>query len=627
MKENDLKIREQKILSLTKIFFIFFVISLQCSFAQTVKNDSLKLYNIKEIVVTGTRAKTDINKIPQSITVINQKEINQSNDINILPVLSNQVPGLFIDEKNIAGFGVSQVSGGNINIRGIGGNPNSNILVLIDGQPQFMGLFGHPIVDALNSSDIQRVEIIRGASSILYGTNALGGAINIITKQPSLNKLDFNFLSFYGSYNTFGVNGSIGYRNNLFGIFTSINNLNTNGSRTDAQDGFYTTAGYLKITLTPKGVFSFIADGDLSNSKFYDPGTIFSPTINNYYKYLRTRGSFSIMNNLKDVDGALRFFYSYGNHNFFNGWRSYDEMKGITFYQNFNYLKNNIFTFGVDYKNYGGNGNQPGLPSFVSKGLGVYHSADERALYGLLNYSPVKPLNIEAGLRYTNNSLFGDDVTPDFGITYSLSNSATLKGTISKAFRSPTINELYLFPTANPNLKAEHVWNYEISFDKRIINYFDFTVTAYYDKGDNFIVVVPPFSTNMNLGKFIHKGIEFSGKYIVSSDFNFMLNYAFLNCDVPTLYAPKQKIILDLSYNYEALELNADLQQVFGLYTSLQNSITENYFTLDVSAGYLLVSNLNIYVKGKNLLNKNYFIDYGYPMPGRNVMLGIKLNF
>ncbi len=598
------------------------------SLAQSVRKDSVNTFHLKEVVITGTRIKINKEEIPASITVIDNKEITESNSINILPVLSTQVPGLFVDAKNIAGYGIGPSAGGILTIRGIGGNPNSNVLVLIDGQPQFMGIFGHPIVDALNSSDIQRVEIIRGASSILYGTNALGGAINIITKQPALNKLSLNASTYYGTFKTLGVNGSVGYRNNIFGVFASLNNSNTDGIRTDAQDGFNTTAGYLKLSLTPAGAFHFIADGNLSKSKFYDPGTITNPTVNNYYNYLRTRGSFSILNNFNNFEGALRLFYSYGDHNFFNGWSSDDEMKGITFYQNIKYFDNNIFTFGIDYKNYGGKGTQPGLPPFVAKGLGIYHSADETAVYGLLNYSPFAPMNIEAGIRLTQNSLFGNDITPDFGITYSVNNTTTIKAAASKAFRSPTINELYLFPAANQTLTPEHVWNYEISLDKNMLNdYLTFSITAFYDEGDNLIVVTPPFNTNSNSGSFIHKGIEFAGKYLVNDNFNMLFNYSFLNCNAPTLYAPEHKINLMLNYVYKPLDVNLNLQKVAGLYTSIQNTNTESYFVLDATLNYSLRGMLKIFVKGGNLLNENYQIDNGYPMPGRNIMFGVKLNY
>ncbi len=606
---------------------IFFISS---AFAKGTKQDSLRSFNLKEIVITGTRIKSEIRKIPASISIINNGEISQSNQPNILDVLNSNVPGLFIDNRNVAGYGVGPDASGMINMRGIGSNPNSDVLILIDGQPQFMGIFGHPIVDALNTSDIQRVEIIRGASSILYGSNAMGGAVNIITKELQNDRFQFNARTFYGSYKTLNFTGSAGYKNNLYGIYASFNNINTDGNRTETQDGFNTNAGYLKLSLTPLGSFKFSLDGDISKSKFYDPGPTYDIRRNNYYNYLRSRGALSIENNFDDVQGAIKFYYSSGKHNFFDGWDSFDEMKGITFYQNIKYLGNNEFTIGVDYKNYGGTGNQPGLPPFAAKGLGVYHSSDETAVYGLLNYLLLTKLNLEAGLRFTKNSLFGNDATPDFGFTYSLSSNSNLKGSVSKAFRSPTIAELFLFPVANSNLKPEHVWDYEFSYDKLLLNnLLELELTAYYDQGDNLIqtVSVPPFMINENSGSFIHKGIEFTGKYLLNENLNISVNYSYLDCSQPVLYAPKHKLDLQFNYSDNPLDINLNFEEVSGLYSSITKSLQQNYFIIDGTINYKLTNLFGLFLIGKNLLDKDYQIDDGYPMPGRTLFLGVKFNY
>ncbi|MCK7460836.1 MAG: TonB-dependent receptor plug domain-containing protein [Sphingobacterium sp.] len=89
----------------------------------------------------------------------------------------------------MTGFGVADGAAGKISIRGIGGSPNTQVLVLIDGHPQYMGLFGHPLPDAYVASDAEKVEVVRGPASILYGTNAMGGVVNIITRQQSQDGL------------------------------------------------------------------------------------------------------------------------------------------------------------------------------------------------------------------------------------------------------------------------------------------------------------------------------------------------------------------------------------------------------------------------------------------------------
>ena len=151
------------------------------AYAQSVDSSALEL---DPVVVTGTRWEQQKSRVPGSISVVSREAIEQSGHTNILPVLAHQVPGVFLNDRGVIGYGVGPGSGGNISIRGISGTPNTRVLVLIDGQPQYMGIFGHPIADAYSATDVERVEVLRGAASLLYGSNALGGAINIITRRP-----------------------------------------------------------------------------------------------------------------------------------------------------------------------------------------------------------------------------------------------------------------------------------------------------------------------------------------------------------------------------------------------------------------------------------------------------------
>ncbi len=184
-------------------------------------------------------------------------------------------------------------------------------------------------------------------------------------------------------------------------------------------------------------------------------------------------------------------------------------MRGITFFQNINIYKGLIFTGGIDYKNYGGKGTNPNSPPFVAKGLGLYHSNNEVAVYGLVRDSLLRNLNLEAGIRYSKNSLFNAVYTPQFGITYSPAKTTTLKGSIGEGFQNPTIVDLYLFPVANENLKPEHIWNYELGIEQKLLDYrLNLELTAYYDQGDNIIIVTPPLFVKNNSGSFIHKGIR-----------------------------------------------------------------------------------------------------------------------
>ena len=123
--------------------------------AQTAKDSTrvARSLTIDEVVVTGTRNETDVRHLPMTISVVNRKVLEQSFQPSVLPVLTEQVPGLFTTSRGIMGYGVSTGAAGGMSMRGVGGSPMAGLLVLIDGHPQYMGLMGHPIADAYQSAN------------------------------------------------------------------------------------------------------------------------------------------------------------------------------------------------------------------------------------------------------------------------------------------------------------------------------------------------------------------------------------------------------------------------------------------------------------------------------------------
>lgn len=159
---------------------------------------------IDEVVVTGTRHQTDIRHLSQTVSVVNRKRIEQSMQPSLLPVLTEQVPGLFTTSRGVMGYGVSNGAAGGISLRGLSGG-NARLMVLIDGHPQYAGIFGHPIADAYQTLLADRVEVLRGPASVLYGSNAMGGVVNIVTRKMHEDGIRTHLHTGYGSYNTLDV--------------------------------------------------------------------------------------------------------------------------------------------------------------------------------------------------------------------------------------------------------------------------------------------------------------------------------------------------------------------------------------------------------------------------------------
>ena len=142
--------------------------------------DSLRTFPIDEAVVTGTRNKVDVRHLSQTVSVVDRTEIEQSMQPSLLPVLTEQIPGLFTTARGIMGYGVSGGAAGGMSLRGLSGG-SARMMVLIDGHPQYAGIFGHPIADSYQSLLAEKVEVLRGPASVLYGSNAMGGVVNIVT--------------------------------------------------------------------------------------------------------------------------------------------------------------------------------------------------------------------------------------------------------------------------------------------------------------------------------------------------------------------------------------------------------------------------------------------------------------
>ena len=163
------------------------------------------LINLKGVVVSANKIHVNRNSVPLSISVIEREEIEASSESALLPVLSERVPGLFVTEKGITGFGVSEGAAGTVNIRGVG--QGNKVLMLFDGQPQWAGIFGHSLPDTYVASDVERVEVIRGPGALLYGSNAMGGVVNIITRQlePDSGTIEIGETVVYGYYKQDGI--------------------------------------------------------------------------------------------------------------------------------------------------------------------------------------------------------------------------------------------------------------------------------------------------------------------------------------------------------------------------------------------------------------------------------------
>ena len=590
---------------------------------QTIQKDSIDL---NEVVVTGSKIEISRKLVPLSVSRISKQDIENSGQMNILPALNLFVPGIFVTERNIVGFGVSTTGAGSITIRGVSSSPNTDVLVLIDGHPQYQGIFGHPLADAYVASDVEKVEIIRGPGSILYGSNAMAGVVNIITRQQHEDGLKVNVGASYGSWNTQKYFGTIGYKKDKLSLFGSLNHDQTDGIRTNTD--FNINNAYAKLGYEIYKGLNLTADFSSAKYVANDNGPVNLPPVPYNIDISRGKASMSLENKFENSEGGLNFYHNYGTHDLSDGFHSTDQNDGVMLYQTFKLPTGTNLTLGTDFKQYGGIANQ-----------GFKHdtliTVNELAGYAYAQQTFFNKLTLSAGLRLENSSKFGNELIPLVGLNFNMTESTSFKASASKGYRSPTIMELYLY-APNPDLQPERLMNYEMSWLQSLLNNrLNIELTAFMVNGDNLIqVVVPPFpAKRQNVGSFNNKGIEFSARYVVNRHLHFNMNYNYLNLDKPVIAAPRQQFNLGANYSYKIWNLNVSSQYIENLYSftttdpSKQNIIEPDYLLLNVRVSAKPLKYLEIFVSGNNLLNRQYEINNGYPMPGINFNAGFNVRF
>ncbi|HEY4785524.1 MAG TPA: TonB-dependent receptor plug domain-containing protein, partial [Bacteroidales bacterium] len=370
--------------------------SISCTLNAQEKTDTTKSINLDEVVVTGTPVKVNKNNVPMAVTVVSREQISESNESALLPVLNGRVPGLFVTERGITGFGVSSGGAGQITMRGVGGDPTTGVLILIDGHPQYMGIFGHPLSDAYIASDVEKVEVIRGPASILYGSNAMGGVINIITRKQTQDGFHGDARLIYGSYNTQKYMASGGYKKNKFSVFASFNHDQTDGHRPNSD--FNINNGYLKLGYDINSHLKISTDFSIAQFRTTDPGPdTLDATYGATQKITRGYWAFTLDNDYQKCAGTAKVFYNFGNHHFSDGFKSTDANYGLNLSESAKLFEGSSLTIGGDYTNYGGKAIQGigGGNSMTFVDTTVY----ELGIYGFVQQTLFEKLTLNAGIR------------------------------------------------------------------------------------------------------------------------------------------------------------------------------------------------------------------------------------
>lgn len=604
------------------------------------QNDSLKMQAaIGEVVVMGSRHHSDIRHTPLSISIIPRVKIEHEHNSSLLPAISKQVPSLFVTSRSTIGYGVSTGAAGQMSLRGVGGSPTTALLITIDGVPQYMGLMGHPIADACHSSMTESIEVLRGASSVLYGSNAMGGVINIVTRKMEQDGVEDNMELSYGSFNTLQSTISNRFKHGKFSSTAAATYNRTDGHR--ANMGFEQVGGNINLNYELGEHWNIAATGQVTHFNASNPGSITTPILDNDSRITRYSTTLSLKNSYNISSGAINIFYNGGRHRINDGYspgeeplnyrfNSRDEMWGAAIYQALSLFQGNRITLGIDYQHFGGKAWNRFLDNTPDK-VTADKTMNEMAAYASMRQTIKQRIILDAGIRIDHHSQAGTEWIPQAGVTYLLPRDMQLKAMVSKGFRFPTIREMYMFPPQNPDLKAESMINYELSLSQTLCDgRMNYGVNIYYIDGKNIIRTQPIDGRplNINIGKVENYGVELLAQWQISPSWDIEGNYSYLEMRYPVVAAPKHKLYSALHFSHNRWYITTEAQYIAGLITQSSPLTEEGGFMLwDASVEYNFTPRLQLYARIDNILNTEYQINAGYPMPGTTFMGGLRFRF
>lgn len=601
------------------------------------QNDSLI---INEVVVTGTRNAVDVRHLPMTVNIIGRDKLVEQHQTSVLPTVLQQVPGLYVTSRSMMGYGVSTGAAGGINMRGITGGAGQ-FLVLIDGHPQYQGIYGHPIADSYQTLMAERVEVLRGPASVLYGSNAMGGVLNIVTRSMKEDGVKTNIDLGAGSYGTFQAEASNQFRSGKFSSTVSAQYNRTDNHR--PRMGFEQYGGYVKLGYDFTSHWNAYIDANITHFNASNPGTEGAPLFDADQWITRGVTSIALENHYEKTSGALSFYSNFGWHKIDDGtndpetstqryFHSKDALTGVSWYQSVQLFEGNRITSGVDYQHIYGHAYYTSkqtdeMLDTPNKQSGESHR-NEIAGYVDFRQDLFRWLTIDAGLRVDHHSISGTELVPQGGIVVRPIETGEIKIMVSKGFRNPTMRELYLYPPSNEDLEPERLWNYELSWRHRV-NRVKYGANIFYIKGDNMIqtVRIDGKPKNVNTGEIENYGAEVEASWIIDSNWVLNTNHSFLHMKNPVIAAPAYKGFLGIDYNYnKKLFVNLGLQYINGLYTAVgQDETKEDFCLLNLAVTYNINKTIAFWARGENLLAQKYEINLGYPMPRAMFIGGVSL--
>jgi vitamin B12 transporter len=610
------------------------------------QQDTLKTYNLNEVVVTATKFPKKESETGKVLTIIGPEQLAQSAGKTIAQLLNEQA-GLVVN-------GANGNPGQNKSVY-LRGASNEYTLILLDGIPvnDPSGIGGGAYdLRLLPLDQVERIEILKGAQSTLYGTDAIAGVINIITRKGGTRPLGGYASGSAGTYDTYRVQTGLNGRVKAFDYNIGYTRFKTGGiseARDTTRAGSFDRDGSSQNAFSAN--FGWQATEKLSLKPFlransfrgkYDGGSFTDDTVARYNSRLLNTG---LLGQYTLAQGAVNLQYAFNKTD-----RAFSTAYGQNSYRghfhsaevfvNYNLAEHVQVLTGLNFQH------QQMLDTTSTV---TDPKVDIVSPYVSLFLRELGGLNLELGSRYNHHSRYGANFTYSLNPSYLIDEKVKLFTNYSTGFKAPSLYQLYGEYGANPDLKPERSHNLEggvqaflsdskldvrvVAFQRRIRDVIQYTFRPGYvnlsRQNDRGLEVEPMFRPNDKLtvrgfyayvtGKTTTKAGERDTTYAnlfrrPRHSFGVNVGYRL----TPALF---------VSTNLKTFSQRGDL--FFNSETFAQEAATLKAYQLwDVYAEYQLLGNkLKLFVDAKNLLGQDYFETYGYTTLGRNVNAGISFTY
>ena len=605
---------------------VAFGVSLSAT-AQTIGTDETKL---DTVIVTGSRLDQTLTEVGSSVSVITREDLDQLGVDFALDAVAT-APGVTINQNG--------AFGGNASVR-IRGASTDQTLVLIDGIPvnDPTGTGGGYNFAHLDTDNIDRIEVLKGPQSTLWGSDAIGGVISITTKRPA-EGLSGTLFGEYGSFNTLRGGAAISNANEVGDFRLAATGMSTDGiSKADEANGNTEDDGYESQTLAAKGGLNLPANIRL------DTSLLWSDAESEYDSYaFGAQGSVAdgdevsksetlsgnISLKIPLLDGRLENLVQIGyadieRENVSNGVQSYftEGDRVLYRYQGTLAINDaNTLAFGAEREETSANEQDSSIDS----------------LFALYEFKPVEDLTLTGGLRVDDHETFGSETTGRVAAAWTATEQVTFKASWAQGFKAPSIFQSTYICTfcgltePNANLEPETSEAFDIGvqwqssdqrltlgatvFDQETENLIDFSYTAGYD----------------NIALVDSQGIELTGDYSVTDWLGVAASYTFIDAvdgegnELTRL--PESTGNVSLTLDPDGPFSGAVLVQYNGEEANTDGSDLASWTRVDLTGSYDLNETIELYGRIENLFDEEYQKILGYGTPGLSGSVGLRLRY